>query len=276
MQNYLTLMQTILDTGISKNDRTNTGTKSIFGYQLRFDLATGFPIVTTKHIHFKSIVHELLWFLSGSTNRKALNQHEVHIWDAWSLSNGDLGPIYGAQWRQWSNSAQPIDQIKELISEIQKNPNSRRLVVSSWNPSVLPNATISPQENVQQGRAALAPCHTMFQLYISHNRLSCLVTQRSADVFLGVPFNIASYALLTHMIAQQTNLTLGELIWSGGDCHIYNNHQEQATTQLTRTPLSLPMLKIVRKPQSIFDYSYEDFSLINYNYHPAIKAPVAV
>ncbi len=264
MQNYLKLLSDILAQGCKKSDRTGTGTLSIFGYQMRFDLQKGFPLVTTKKLHLKSIIHELLWFLKGSTNIQYLNENGVSIWDEWANEHGDLGPIYGKQWRSWQGAnGQTIDQIEKVIQEIKANPNSRRLIVNSWNVAEL-------------DQMALTPCHAMFQFYVANNQLSCQLYQRSADVFLGVPFNIASYALLTHMIAQQCGLEVGDFIWTGGDCHLYLNHIEQAKLQLTRTPYDSPQLIIKRKPNSINDYTFEDFEIVNYISHPAIKAPIAV
>ncbi|MBK2258660.1 thymidylate synthase [Francisella philomiragia] len=274
MREYLNFLKYIKDNGTNKGDRTGTGTTSIFGYQMRFDLQQGFPLVTTKKIHIPSVVHELLWFLSGSTNVKYLNDNKVRIWNEWATEEGELGPIYGKQWRDFNGEG--IDQIAEVIEMLKTNPNSRRILVSAWNPCVVPSEKISPQENVAKGNSALPPCHAMFQFYVADNKLSCMLTQRSADAFLGVPFNIASYSLLTHMIAQQCDLDVGEFIWSGGDCHIYNNHIEQVNEQLSREPLDLPMLKILRKPSSIFDYKYEDFEFQNYIHHPAIKAKISV
>ncbi|WP_432772811.1 thymidylate synthase [Francisella salimarina] len=274
MQEYLNFLKYIKENGTIKGDRTGTGTKSVFGYQMRFDLQKGFPLVTTKKIHIPSVVHELLWFLSGSTNVKYLNDNKVRIWNEWATEDGELGPIYGKQWRDFND--QGIDQITEVIEMLKTNPNSRRILVSAWNPCVVPSEKISPQENVTKGNSALPPCHAMFQFYVADNKLSCMLTQRSADAFLGVPFNIASYSLLTHMVAQQCDLDVGEFIWSGGDCHIYNNHIEQVNEQLSREPLDLPTLKILRKPSSIFDYKYEDFEFQNYKYHPAIKAKISV
>ncbi|MEY8768688.1 thymidylate synthase [Francisella philomiragia] len=274
MREYLNFLKYIKDNGTKKGDRTGTGTTSIFGYQMRFDLQQGFPLVTTKKIHIPSVVHELLWFLSGSTNVKYLNDNKVRIWNEWATEEGELGPIYGKQWRDFNGEG--IDQIAEVIEMLKTNPNSRRILVSAWNPCVVPSEKISPQENVAKGNSALPPCHAMFQFYVADNKLSCMLTQRSADAFLGVPFNIASYSLLTHMIAQQCDLDVGEFIWSGGDCHIYNNHIEQVNEQLSREPLDLPMLKILRKPSSIFDYKYEDFEFQNYKHHPAIKAKISV
>ncbi|MEY8714780.1 thymidylate synthase [Francisella philomiragia] len=274
MREYLNFLKYIKDNGTKKGDRTGTGTTSIFGYQMRFDLQQGFPLVTTKKIHIPSVVHELLWFLSGSTNVKYLNDNKVRIWNEWATEEGELGPIYGKQWRDFNGEG--IDQIAEVIEMLKTNPNSRRILVSAWNPCVIPSEKISPQENVAKGNSALPPCHAMFQFYVADNKLSCMLTQRSADAFLGVPFNIASYSLLTHMIAQQCDLDVGEFIWSGGDCHIYNNHIEQVNEQLSREPLDLPTLKILRKPSSIFDYKYEDFEFQNYKHHPAIKAKISV
>lgn len=274
MREYLNFLKYIKENGTAKGDRTGTGTKSVFGYQMRFDLQKGFPLVTTKKIHLPSVVHELLWFLSGSTNVRYLNENKVRIWNEWATEDGELGPIYGKQWRDFNG--QGIDQIAEVIDMLKTNPNSRRILVSAWNPSVVPSEKISPQENVAEGNSALPPCHAMFQFYVADNKLSCMLTQRSADAFLGVPFNIASYSLLTHMVAQQCDLDVGEFIWSGGDCHIYNNHFDQVDEQLSRQPLELPTLKILRKPESIFDYKYEDFEFKNYKHHPAIKAKISI
>ncbi|MFT6834485.1 MAG: thymidylate synthase [Francisellaceae bacterium] len=277
MEQYLNFLKHIQKHGIEKSDRTGTGTKSIFGYQMRFNLNHGFPLVTTKKIHTKSIIHELLWFLNGDTNINYLKDHNVKIWNAWALENGDLGPVYGKQWRSWETpTGESIDQITDVIQMIRTRPDSRRLLVCAWNPAVLPDESISPQKNVELNRAALPPCHTLFQFYVANDKLSCMLTQRSADAFLGVPFNIASYALLTHMVAQQCNLEVGDFIWSGGDCHIYNNHQEQIDEQLTRSVHSLPELVIKHKPQDIFSYSYQDFEIKNYQSHPAIKGAVAI
>ena len=241
---------------------------------MRFDLAKGFPVLTTKKLHLKSIIHELLWLLSGDTNIQYLKDHNVKIWDSWADKNGNLGPVYGHQWRNWNNSG--IDQIEDIIKTLKNNPDSRRMLVTAWNPGVLPNTNLSFEENVKNGKAALPPCHAFFQFYVHNNKLSCQLYQRSADIFLGVPFNIASYALLTHMIAQQCNLGVGDFVWSGGDCHIYTNHFKQVDTQLTRTPKKLPTLSIKRKPKSIFHYTYDDFELIDYVHDDPIKAPVAV
>lgn len=264
MRPYLDFLQHILSKGQPKTDRTGIGTLSTFAYQMRFDLSHGFPLVTTKKLHLKSIIYELLWFLRGDTNIRYLNQHQVSIWDEWADDAGSLGPIYGQQWRSWPTSTgEAIDQMSQLIEQIKKNPDSRRLVVSAWNVGELE-------------KMALPPCHLLFQFYVAHSRLSCQLYQRSADAFLGVPFNIASYALLTHMIAQQCDLQVGEFIWTGGDCHIYRNHLEQVYCQLSRQPYTAPQLIILRKPESLFDYVFDDFSLSNYEYHPAIKAAVAV
>ncbi|SHK84797.1 thymidylate synthase [Rhodothermus profundi] len=277
MRPYHEFLRHILQHGIRREDRTGVGTISVFGYQMRFDLQAGFPLVTTKKIHLKSVVHELLWFLRGETNLAYLHAHGVTIWDEWATEEGELGPIYGKQWRRWrAPDGREIDQIAEVVRAIRERPWSRRHVVSAWNVADLPDERCSPQENVRQGRMALAPCHVLFQFYVAEGKLSCLVFQRSADAFLGVPFNIASYSLLTHMIAQQTDLEVGELIWTGGDCHIYLNHLEQVNELLSREPYPLPQLVIRRKPPSIFDYRMEDFEFVNYRYHPPIKAPIAV
>lgn len=264
MRTYLNLVNHILEQGTEKTDRTGTGTLSVFAYQMRFNLQEGFPLVTTKKLHMRSIVHELLWFLRGDTNIQYLNEQGVTIWDEWADSQGELGPVYGKQWRSWPTAdGRTIDQLSELIGQIKSNPDSRRLLVSAWNVGEL-------------DQMALMPCHALFQFYVANNQLSCQLYQRSADVFLGVPFNIASYALLTHMVAQQCGLAVGEFIWTGGDCHLYLNHLEQARTQLTREPFALPSLDMKRKPNSLFDYHYEDFEFVNYQSHPAIKAPIAV
>ncbi len=264
MKTYLQLLEHILQHGTEKTDRTGTGTLSVFGYQMRFDLRQGFPLVTTKKLHTRSIVHELLWFLKGDTNIAYLKENGVSIWDEWADSNGDLGPVYGKQWRSWPTAdGRHIDQLSEVLEQIKKNPDSRRLIVSAWNVGELEHM-------------ALMPCHALFQFYVAHNTLSCQLYQRSADVFLGVPFNIASYALLTHMVAEQCGLEVGEFIWTGGDCHLYLNHLEQARTQLSREPFPLAQLRIKRKASSLFDYAYEDFEFIDYQSHPAIKAPIAV
>jgi thymidylate synthase len=264
MDSYLHMMRHVLEHGAKKTDRTGTGTLSVFGHQMRFDLSAGFPLVTTKKVHLKSIIHELLWFLQGSTNNNWLKDRGVSIWNEWAKEDGELGPIYGYQWRSWPTpNGGHIDQITQLIDQIKKTPDSRRLIVSAWNVADIPSM-------------ALAPCHAFFQFYVADGKLSCQLYQRSADIFLGVPFNIASYALLTHMIAQQTNLDVGDFVWTGGDCHLYLNHLEQVDLQLSRDPYPLPKLVIKRHPDSIFDYEFEDFEVINYSYHPAIKAPVAI
>jgi len=264
MRNYLDLMQDILETGSLKTDRTGTGTYSVFGRQLRFNLAEGFPLVTTKKLHLRSIIYELLWFLNGDTNIKYLKDNGVSIWDEWADENGDLGPVYGHQWRSWpAPDGTTIDQISKVVAQIKTKPDSRRHIVSAWNPA-------------EVDKMALPPCHAMFQFYVADGKLSCQLYQRSADYFLGVPFNIASYALLTCMVAQQCDLTPGDFVWTGGDVHLYTNHVEQARLQLTREPLPLPQLKINRKPKSLFDYKFEDFEIVNYQSHPGIKAPIAV
>jgi len=277
MQPYLNLLNKILDEGVQKGDRTGSGTLSIFGHQLRFPLAEGFPLVTTKKIHLKSIIHELLWFLQGATNLAYLHEHKVSIWDEWADANGDLGPVYGRQWRAWPTpDGGTIDQLQQVIEQIKTTPNSRRMIVSAWNVADLPDETISPQANVAQGRMALAPCHALFQFYVAEGRLSCQLYQRSCDTFLGVPFNIASYALLTHMAAQQADLDVGDFIWTGGDVHLYRNHLEQARLQLSREPYPLPKLILKRKPDSLFDYRYEDFEIEGYQAHDPIRAPISV
>lgn len=264
MEQYLHLLKDILENGTDKSDRTGTGTRSLFGRQIRFDLSEGFPLVTTKKVHLKSIIHELLWFLKGETNIAYLKENGVSIWDEWADENGELGPVYGKQWRSWQGAdGQTIDQISWLVNEIKRNPDSRRLIVSAWNVADLPNM-------------ALMPCHTIFQFYVANGKLSCQLYQRSADVFLGVPFNIASYALLTLMIAQVCNLQPGDFVHTFGDVHLYNNHFEQAELQLSRTPLPLPTMKLNPEVKNIFDFKYEDFTLENYQSHPAIKAKVAV
>jgi thymidylate synthase len=279
MQQYLDLIQDVIDNGTDKGDRTGVGTRSVFGRQMRFDLSEGFPLVTTKKIHLKSIIYELIWFLNGSTDNSWLKERGVSIWDDWALANGDLGPIYGKQWRSWDcPDGSTIDQIAELVQMIKKTPNSRRLIVSGWNPADLPNESIDPKTNVEQGRAALPPCHTLFQFYVANGRLSCQLYQRSADLFLGVPFNIASYSLLTHMIAQQCDLDVGEFVHTFGDCHLYSNHMTSDIVykQLQREPRDLPRLQLKRRPESIFDYQFEDFEFANYDPFPLIKAPIAV
>jgi thymidylate synthase len=264
MRQYHDLMKEVLAKGVKKSDRTGTGTISVFGHQMRFNLADGFPMVTTKKLHLKSIIYELLWFLKGSTNNNWLKERGVSIWNEWAAPDGELGPIYGYQWRSWpAPNGKHIDQISEVLETIKKNPDSRRIIVSAWNVADIP-------------RMALAPCHAFFQFYVADGKLSCQLYQRSADIFLGVPFNIASYALLTHMMAQQCNLEVGDFIWTGGDCHLYSNHLEQVDLQLSRDFFPLPKLNILRKPDSIFDYEFEDFEIIGYESHPHIKAPVAI
>jgi thymidylate synthase len=274
MKQYHKLLSHILEKGVQKGDRTGTGTLSTFGYQMRFDLSDGFPLLTTKKLHLKSIIHELLWFIKGETNTKYLKENNVKIWDAWSDENGDLGPVYGHQWRNWNSDG--VDQISILIDQIKNNPNSRRMIVSAWNPSVLPDTSESFSKNVANGKAALPPCHAFFQFYVSEGKLSCQLYQRSADTFLGVPFNIASYALFTMMIAQVTNLEVGDFIHTFGDVHLYNNHLEQAKEQLSRDFRTLPTMKINSEITGINDFKYEDFELINYDPHPHIKAAVSV
>jgi len=264
MRQYLDFMRHIRDHGLRKHDRTGTGTLSVFGQQMRFDLAAGFPLLTTKKVHTKSIIHELLWFLRGETNVRSLHEAGVTIWDEWADANGELGPIYGYQWRSWpAPDGRHVDQIADVVAAIRSNPDSRRLIVSAWNVADIP-------------RMKLPPCHAFFQFYVADGRLSCQLYQRSADVFLGVPFNIASYALLTHLVAEQTDLGVGDFVWTGGDCHLYANHLEQVDLQLARGPYPPPRLVIHRKPQSLFDYAYEDFEIADYQCHPPIRAPVAV
>ncbi len=264
MQQYLDFLRHIRHSGVEKTDRTGTGTLSVFGYQMRFDLTRGFPLVTTKKLALRSIIHELLWFLRGETNIRYLQENNVTIWDEWADSQGDLGPIYGAQWRAWKAADnQVIDQMQDVVKQIKSNPDSRRLIVNAWNVGEL-------------AKMKLPPCHLLFQFYVHDGKLSCQLYQRSADSFLGVPFNIASYSLLTHMVAQQCNLGVGEFVWSGGDCHIYSNHLEQVDLQLSRSCFSLPQLKIKRRPDSLFDYCYDDFEILNYECHPVIKGEVAV
>ena len=264
MRQYHDLMKEVLAKGVKKSDRTGTGTISVFGHQMRFNLTDGFPMVTTKKLHLKSIIYELLWFLKGSTNNNWLKERGVSIWNEWAAPDGELGPIYGYQWRSWpAPNGKHIDQISEVLETIKSNPDSRRIIVSAWNVADIP-------------RMALAPCHAFFQFYVADGKLSCQLYQRSADIFLGVPFNIASYALLTHMMAQQCNLEVGDFIWTGGDCHLYSNHLEQVDLQLSRDFFPLPKLNILRKPDSIFDYEFEDFEIVGYESHPHIKAPVAI
>lgn len=261
---YEDLLRDTLANGVHKSDRTGTGTRSVFGRQLRFNLAEGFPLITTKRVHFKSIAYELLWFLRGESNVSWLRDNGVTIWNEWADDDGELGPVYGVQWRSWPTpSGEQIDQVSEVIEQIKTNPDSRRLIVSAWNPADIP-------------KMALAPCHAFFQFYVADGKLSCQLYQRSADLFLGVPFNIASYALLTHLVAEQTGLEVGDFVWTGGDCHIYDNHIEQVTEQLSREPYSLPSLAIHTKPDNVFGYAFEDFEIVGYQHHPAIKAPVAV
>ena len=277
MKQYLDLLRHVRENGTFKGDRTGTGTYSVFGYQMRFDLSEGFPLVTTKKIHFKSVVHELLWFLKGDTNTQYLKDNGVRIWDEWADENGDLGPVYGFQWRNWPNAnGASVDQVKQVVEQLKSNPNSRRIIISAWNPSDLPDETISPQQNVKEGRMALAPCHAFFQFYVSEGKLSCQLYQRSADIFLGVPFNIASYALLTLMLAQVCDLEPGDFVHTLGDAHLYTNHQEQVELQLSRDPLPLPQMKINPEINDIFDFTFEDFELVDYQHHEHIKGIVAV
>ncbi len=264
MRQYLDMMRLVRESGVHKRDRTGTGTLALFGHQMRFDLGAGFPLVTTKKLHLRSIIHELLWFLRGDSNVRYLNDNGVSIWNEWADADGELGPIYGVQWRSWPTpDGRHIDQITDVIDRIRSDPDSRRILVSAWNVAAL-------------DEMSLPPCHTLFQFFVADGKLSCQLYQRSADIFLGVPFNIASYSLLTHMIAQQTDLGVGEFIWTGGDCHLYTNHLEQADKQLAREPLPLPTLAIKRRPPSIFEYRYDDFEILNYESHPHIPAAVAV
>jgi thymidylate synthase len=264
MDAYLQMMRHVFEHGVEKSDRTGTGTRSVFGHQMRFDLAKGFPLVTTKKLHLKSIIHELIWFLQGDTNTQYLKANGVSIWDEWADEKGNLGPVYGHQWRSWPMpDGKKFDQITDVIARIKKDPDSRRLIVSAWNVADIPDM-------------ALAPCHALFQFYVANGKLSCQLYQRSADIFLGVPFNIASYALLTHMVAEQCNLGVGDFVWTGGDCHLYSNHMDQTKEQLSRTPFPLPTLNIKRKPTSIFDYTFDDFEIMGYQSHAHIKAPVAI
>lgn len=274
---YLGLLQDILDNGVKKGDRTGTGTISVFGRMYRHDLEQGFPLLTTKRLHIRSILHELLWFLRGDTNIAYLKENGVSIWDEWATPEGELGPVYGAQWRKWPGSnGEPVDQVATLIDGLRRNPDGRRHIISAWNAAYLPDESKKPQQNAAEGRMALPPCHVMYQFYVADGRLSCMLTQRSADCFLGVPFNGASVAFLTHMVAQQCGLQPGEIVHSFGDLHIYSNHLEQARLQLTREPRALPQLVINRKPDSISDYRYEDFEIVGYDPHPHIPAPIAV
>ncbi len=274
MKQYLDLVKHVLESGNEKGDRTGTGTKSVFGYQMRFDLEKGFPMVTTKKLHLKSIIYELLWFIKGDTNIHYLQENGVRIWNEWADENGDLGPVYGHQWRNWNSDE--IDQLKEVIATLKTNPNSRRMLVSAWNPSVLPDTSKSFSENVANGKAALPPCHAFFQFYVADGKLSCQLYQRSADIFLGVPFNIASYALLTMMVAQVCGYELGEFVHTFGDAHIYNNHVEQLELQLSRTPKKLPTIKMNPKIKDIEAFTFEDFELVDYDPHPHIKGKVAI
>lgn len=277
MKQYLDLMRHVLEHGHKKSDRTGTGTISVFGYQMRFDLSQGFPLVTTKKCHLRSIIHELLWFLKGDTNIQYLKDNKVSIWDEWATEQGDLGPVYGAQWRSWQTpDGRVIDQISQLIHDIKTNPDSRRLIVSGWNPAVLPDTKFSPKDNAAMGKQALPPCHTLFQFYVHDGKLSCQLYQRSADIFLGVPFNIASYALLTMMVAQVCDLTPGDFVHTFGDAHLYSNHMAQVNEQLSRTPHPLPQMKLNPAIKDIFGFSIDDFELVNYLAHPAIKAPIAI
>ena len=277
MKQYLDLLRHVKEQGTFKSDRTGTGTYSVFGYQMRFDLSKGFPLVTTKKCHLRSIIHELLWFLKGDTNIGYLKENGVRIWDEWATAQGDLGPVYGKQWRSWQGAnGETVDQIQWLLDEIKANPDSRRLVISAWNPSVLPDVQFSPKENAQMGKQALPPCHCLFQFYVLDDKLSCQLYQRSADIFLGVPFNIASYALLTMMIAQVCHLELGDFVHSFGDAHLYSNHLEQAQEQLGREPFPLPQMKLNPAIDNLFDFTIDDFELVNYQAHAHIKAAVSV
>lgn len=277
VKQYLDLMRHVRDTGTKKEDRTGTGTVSVFGYQMRFDLSEGFPLVTTKKCHLKSIIHELLWFLKGETNTQYLTDNGVRIWNEWATEEGDLGPVYGAQWRSWPTpDGGSLDQFALLVEQIKNKPDSRRHIISAWNPALLPDEGVSPQDNVRNGKMALPPCHTLFQFYVADNKLSCQLYQRSADIFLGVPFNIASYALLTMMVAQVTGLELGDFVHTFGDAHLYLNHLEQVETQLAREPLPLPTMKINPEVKDIFSFKFEDFELVGYQAHPHISAPISI
>jgi len=277
MKSYLDLLRMLLEQGQAKGDRTGTGTLSIFGHQLRFALDAGFPLVTTKRIHLKSVIHELLWFMHGDTNTTYLNRNGVSIWDEWADERGELGPIYGRQWRAWQTpDGRRIDQLSEVVEQIRRTPHSRRLIVSAWNPADLPDEGVSPQDNVAAGRMALAPCHTLFQFYVSDGKLSCQLYQRSADVFLGVPFNIASYALLTHMVAQVCDLGVGDFVHTFGDLHLYLNHREQALEQLSREPYPLPRLRLNPAVRQLDDFRFEDIEILDYRHHAGIRAPIAV
>lgn len=277
MKQYIDLMQRVLDEGVRKEDRTGTGTLSVFGHQMRFDLSQGFPMVTTKKLHMRSIVHELLWFLKGETNIAYLKENGVSIWDEWATDEGDLGPVYGKQWRSWEGpNGEVVDQITQLIHDIKTNPDSRRLIVSAWNPALLPDTSVSPKENAARGKQALPPCHTLFQFYVAEGKLSCQLYQRSGDIFLGVPFNIASYALLTCMVAQVCGLEPGDFIHTLGDAHLYSNHMEQTELQLSRDILPPPRLKLNPAIDNLFDFTFDDIEVVDYQSHPHIKAPVAV
>jgi thymidylate synthase len=277
VKQYLDLMRHVRDHGVFKGDRTGTGTTSVFGYQMRFDLSEGFPLVTTKKCHLRSIIHELLWFLKGETNTRYLRDNGVSIWDEWATEEGDLGPVYGHQWRSWPTpDGRTIDQISQVVTQLKTNPNSRRIIISAWNVADLPDETISPQANVANHKMALAPCHAFFQFYVANGKLSCQLYQRSADIFLGVPFNIASYALLTMMLAQVCDLQPGDFIHTLGDAHLYSNHMEQVAQQLARDPFPLPTMKLNPTIKDIFAFTFDDFELVNYQCHPHIKAPVAV
>ena len=277
MHQFHQFLQHIKDNGVDKSDRTGTGTRSVFGYQMRFNLQDGFPLLTTKKTHLKSIIHELLWFLSGDTNIAYLKEHGVKIWDEWATDEGELGPVYGKMWRSWdAGDGSTIDQISDVIQQIKTNPDSRRLVVSGWNPALLPDTQYSPKENAAMGKQALPPCHTLFQFYVQDGKLSCQLYQRSGDAFLGVPFNIASYALFTMMVAQVCDLELGDFVHTFGDAHIYSNHKEQVDLLLSREAYALPTMKLNPEVKDIFSFTYDDFELINYQCHPAIQAPIAV
>ena len=274
MKQYQDLLQHIKENGVEKKDRTGTGTISVFGYQMKFDLKNGFPLVTSKKLHLRSIIYELIWFINGGTNINYLNENGVSIWDEWANKNGELGPIYGAQWRNWNNDG--IDQLNDVIYSLKENPSSRRMIVTAWNPNIIPNIKKTFSENVKEGKAALPPCHAFFQFYVADNKLSCQMYQRSADVFLGVPFNIASYSLLTFMIAQVCELEVGEFIHTLGDAHIYLNHIEQVDLQLTREPLELPKLELNPKIKNIEDFKYEDIEIVDYKFHPPIKGKISI